>query len=162
MARKRQRQRDRRTPRVGMEWLSAPAEPIIYTPNPGGDFPSQDAALPGAGLDQGEPPAPGSVPTVTALSQAASAVADGATPEAVTRLRAELVRTLATALDLATEAGDVDQMLKVTDRLTKLLPAGSAAPPATPPEGGDSDGPHDTGAPSAAERFRLLSGELGD
>jgi hypothetical protein len=55
-------------------------------------------------------------------------------------------------------------VLKLTDRLTKLLPAAGAGVPAKPePEaGGDSDGGDTPGAPSGADRFRLLSGELGN
>lgn len=127
------------------------------------------SGTPGAGAPttgpENDPPAAGASTSVSGLLAAADALATRATPEAVATMRSELIRTLAKALELATEDGSVDQMLKVTDRLQKLLPAERAASPAPAPEpaeGGVPGGPDGTGAPSAAERFRLVSGELGD
>lgn len=151
MARKRQRDRQvhRGTP-------APPAETTSGTPG---------AGAPTTGPEN-DPPAAGASTSVSGLLAAADALATRATPEAVASMRSELIRTLAKALELATGEGNVDQMLKVTDRLTKLLPAERAASvsPNTPDpaEGGGPGGPDDTGAPSAAERFRLVSGELGD
>ena len=148
MARKRQRDRQVRH--------AAPTPPAETT--------SGSPGATAAGPDT-DPPAAGASTSVSRLLAAADALSTRATPEAVATMRSELIRTLAKALELATGEGNVDQMLKVTDRLTKLLPAERAASPAPAPEPAERGGPggsDDTGAPSAAERFRLVSGELGD
>lgn len=163
MARK--RQRDRQMPgRRGLESVQPPQEPVVYPPDPVNGGMPQGAETLTEGQDTA-PPSAGASTSVSGLLAAADSLATSATPQAVATMRAELIHTLARALELATEGGNVDQMLKVTDRLAKLLPVERAsASPNTPDpaEGGDPDGSHDTGAPSAAERFRLLSGELGD
>lgn len=148
MARKRQRDRQVRRAAPSTETTSG----------------SPGAGAPTTGPDT-DPPAAGASTSVSGLLAAADALATRATPEAVAAMRAELIRTLALALERATADGSVDQMLKVTDRLQKLLPAERAASPATAPEPAEGGGlgvPDDTGAPSAAERFRIVSGELGD
>lgn len=121
---------------------------------------------PAAGPDPCHPPAAGASTTVSAGRVAElvkTATSPGATAEDVGKARAELAQALARSLDLALDSADLDMVLKLTDRLTKLLPAGPAAGPAPEPAaGGGPDEPQPGGAPSAAERFRLLSGELGN
>ena len=86
------------------------------------------------------------------------------TAEAVSGLRGELLVSLARAMEIAQEDGDVDLMLKTADRITKALPAGGAktgpdsAP--EPPSGGDH-GPDSPREPTPAERFRIVSGQVG-
>lgn len=120
---------------------------------------------PSPGVDPSQSPDAGATakPTTGRVAELVrAATMPGATAEHVAEARAELARVLATGLDLALEQGDLDQMMKLTDRLTKLLPAAGPAAAPEPPAGGDPDGVDDPGTRSAAERFRLVSGEVGD
>jgi hypothetical protein len=159
----RSRRRDRRVPRVAP---AADADPGAPSPAPG-SVPRN--VPPASTLDETSGSGPvdaGGTPKITTgrVSELVTkATRAGATSEDVDAARAELARVLAAALDLALDAGDLDQVLKLSDRLTKLLPSGgSGAPPAPEPPGGGGHGSDDGGAPSSAERFRLVSGELGD
>lgn len=147
-------------------YASPPYDPERQLPQPpAGPAPGARAGAPVAGLEM-SPPAAGGASTVQLgkLSEAAQRVAETPTPAAIAGLRGELAVSLARALEIATEAGDVDLMLKTADRLTKLLPPVSTKPgpePAPePPSGGDhdSDGPR---AQTPAERFRIVSGQVG-
>lgn len=151
------RQRDRQT------GGQRAARPALSDP-PAGHAPgARNGEPPAAGLEL-SPPAAGGATTVSLgkLSEAAALVAEAPTTAALAGLRGELVVALARAMEIATEAGDVDLILKTADRLGKYLPPVSRKPELAPepPSGGDHDA-DSPGAPTPAERFRLVSGPLG-
>lgn len=161
----RRRQRDRRRPTHGGY---ASVAPVTELPQPpAGPAPGAKVAPPAAEPDPSHSSAAGGAPNPTtgrvAELMAAAGVPGPGQPAAVAAARAELARVLGVGLDLAVEQGDLDQILRLTDRLTKLLPANATtpAPAPEPPPGGD-DGDHAPGAVSAAERFRLLSSPMGN